>query len=127
MKRCSICGEEKPLEEFHRRRHFARSGRRSACKDCTREANRLAAKEKPPVIDRKKKRVRDLTRLAIERGELTPLPCRECGEKVVEPHHRRYEGDDAHLDIDWLCTKHHKLIHGKRDWTKQIDLIPDSR
>lgn len=40
MKRCSKCGEVKPLDEFHRNKRNKRDGRQSRCRDCQREYNR---------------------------------------------------------------------------------------
>jgi len=39
MKRCSKCGEVKPLEEFHRDRS-KKQGRRSRCRECERQYER---------------------------------------------------------------------------------------
>jgi len=39
MKRCSRCGEEKPVEEFYRFKGHS-SGRQAWCKDCMAEANK---------------------------------------------------------------------------------------
>lgn len=39
-KRCSRCGEEKPLDAFHRERR-ASSGRQSHCRTCARDARRV--------------------------------------------------------------------------------------
>lgn len=124
-KRCSICGELKALKEFHRRRHYMRSGRRSACIECTRQQTLEYRTKKPQIADPQKNRVRVRTRAAIKRGELVPLPCSVCGNVNVEPHHLDYRAEDAHLRVLWLCKKHHSQIHGKRDWTKQAELFPD--
>ncbi len=120
---CSSCGEELPQSAFHRRRHYIRAGVRAACKACTREAGRRARAEKPQPVDTTKHRVRARTRAAIQRGELSPLPCQVCGEVEVVPHHPSYDGDRAHFEIEWLCRKHHGLEHGKRPWTKQAELF----
>ncbi len=124
IKICSVCEERLPLWEFHRRRHYVRTGVRPACNACTSEAGRRARAEKPPRVDSNKEKVRARTRAAIRRGELTPLPCRVCGDLETFPHHETYDGDDAHLRIEWLCRKHHGFEHGTRPWTKQIELFP---
>ncbi len=41
-KQCSRCKRVLPGSEFHKRRHYVRSGLRAACKDCTREARSLS-------------------------------------------------------------------------------------
>jgi len=83
-KECSICRRIQPLSEFHRRRHYVRSGLRAACKDCTREAVQLVQAERPRQIDVKKHRVRARTQHAIRRQYLVPQPCRVCGNPNVE-------------------------------------------
>lgn len=123
-KKCSVCGVEKPLTEFHRRRHYVRAGRRAACKDCTREATRASRQARPAKPDPLKQRVRARTRDAIRRKELVPQPCRDCQSVEVVPHHPDYAAADAHLRVVWLCDKHHALEHGKRAWTNQRELFP---
>jgi hypothetical protein len=68
------------------------------------------------------KRLRDLAagkiparaavRRAIERGELTPRPCKyrsnEC-RGSVQCHHARGYSPVHWLDVDWVCTWHHPL------------------
>lgn len=34
MKKCTQCGEVKPLSEFHRRKTGSKDGHRGECKDC---------------------------------------------------------------------------------------------
>ena len=113
-KRCTQCGRVLPVTEFHRRQHYVRSCVRAACKDCTREAASDAPKKERSELDRLKDHVRAKTHQAIERGELVPEPCRVCGDLDVQAHHRRYDGDGAHLDVEWLCQQHHALEHGTR-------------
>lgn len=128
MRRCSICARDLPAigpeGAFHRRRHYVRAGVRAACKDCTREANRRARAAGKHSVDPRKQRVRRLTHAAIARGELVPEPCEVCGELNVQAHHPSYEGDDAHVEVRWLCRKHHALLHGQRAWTNQLELFP---
>lgn len=123
-KRCTQCDRVLPVAEFHRRQHYVKSGVRAACKECTREAAKDAPKKEPAEVDRLKDQVRARTRAAIERGELVPEACRVCGDPDAQVHHRRYDGDDAHLAVDWLCVQHHALEHGTRAWTKQTELFP---
>ncbi len=123
-KQCTSCGRTLPLTQFHRRRHYVRSGLRAACKDCTRDTTRRARAEQPSRADLHKQRIRSRTHDAIRRGELTPQPCRVCGTPDVEAHHLDYDAPDAHLQVDWLCEKHHGLEHGTQPWTKQAELFP---
>jgi hypothetical protein len=120
-KLCSVCKRALPFTAFHRRGHDVRTGVRAACKDCTRDATRRARTNQP---DPQKKKVRAQTRQAIRRGELIPSPCRMCGAQQVQPHHPRYEGVNAHLEVDWLCRVCHARIHGRRAWTRQLELFP---
>lgn len=126
---CSRCGFSKPLSEFHRRRHYTRSGYRAACKACTRERNlelgvhqRLA--EAHTSDGRKKRRVRDRTRSAVQRGSLNKGPCCEgCGvEERIQAHHPDYDDPQAHLAVVWLCPLCHAKEHGTREWTRQMEL-----
>jgi hypothetical protein len=122
-KLCSVCQRALPFTSFHRRGHDVRAGIRAACKDCTRDATRRAQANRPKS-DPQKRKVRAQTRHAIRRGELTPSPCRMCGAQQVQPHHPRYEGADAHLEVIWLCRVCHARIHGRRAWTRQLELFP---
>jgi hypothetical protein len=45
---------------------------------------------------------------AIRRGLVERKPCRICGEPKTDGHHRDYQKP---ADVDWLCRKHHKLVH----------------
>ena len=119
QKVCSGCGEVLPISAFHRRNHHVRSGHRAACKACARAYEQLRVR----VRDRKKERIRARTKAALAKGLLTPGPCAWCGRPDdVEAHHPSYDGPMAHLEVKWLCQKHHHLVHGKRDWTRQLDL-----
>lgn len=124
---CSQCKKELPISAFHRRANHVRKGVRAACKVCT-AAQAKAARDQKQVTktddERLRAAVRQRTRTAIKRGDLTPQPCEKCGSPNVEAHHPRYEGDDAHLEVMWLCRHHHALEHGKSDWTHQLELIP---
>jgi len=42
---------------------------------------------------------------ALMRGDLVKKPCRICGAKKVEAHHKDYSKP---LDVIWLCRKHHE-------------------
>ena len=123
QKTCSICGRTLPVSEFHRRRHYVRSGYRAACKRCTSLEARQARERRPPERDRKKERVRAKTRALIELGQLSPGTCKVCGATDVQAHHPDYDAPNAHLEVEWLCVKHHAQEHGTRGWTKQISLF----
>jgi len=46
---------------------------------------------------------------AIKRGKLNKQPCEVCGSSNVHAHHDDYT---KHLEVRWLCPKHHKEAHG---------------
>ena len=121
---CTACKRELPLTAFHRRRHYVQTTVRAECREST--ATRTAAwrAHRGPLDDesRRRERVRARTRRALASGRLSREPCAVCRAPGVEPHHRRYDGDDAHLDVEWLCKEHHELAHGHRDWTRQMSL-----
>ena len=116
-KTCSTCQQKKPSSEFHRRRHTVKCGYRAACKDCTREAMRKHPKKPKTEEIRHKDRVRAMTQLALEQGKIHPQPCAVCGGPQVHAHHLSYDGENAHLEVVWLCIEHHRREHGKRAWT----------
>lgn len=120
---CTGCGHERPVSDFHKRRHYVRSGHRARCKDCTRDDAKAARERRPQREDPKKARVRAKTRAALRTGELEQRPCKDCGSDASEPHHPRYDGPNAHLDVEWLCRSCHAKEHGKRAWTKQMELF----
>lgn len=122
-KSCTACGRTLPLTAFHRRRHYVLTTVRAECRECT--ATRMTAwrAQRGPLDEeaRRRESVRARTRRALTSGKLQRCPCEVCGERA-EPHHRTYDGPTAHLDVDWLCKEHHELLHGRRMWTKQMEL-----
>lgn len=46
---------------------------------------------------------------AILKGRLKRQPCEVCGNKKVHGHHKDYSKP---LDVNWLCRKHHREVHG---------------
>lgn len=124
-KQCSQCKRTLPVDSFHQRKRMVRSGRRAACRDCTREIERQARKarsEHASLVSEDvllKRRVRAKTRAAIARGELSRMPCRVSGcENPTQAHHLQYDGPSAHLQVEWLCQEHHAMEH-----TRQLDLF----
>ena len=129
LKTCSRCGEAKPHEAFHRRRHYSRDGHRAACKACTSAETKKARESRSGTQsdeERRKQQVRYQTRRLIMAGELVPQRCGVCGCRDVQAHHPSYEGDDAARTVEWLCPLHHAQAHGVRAWTKQMDLFPET-
>ena len=63
---------------------------------------------------------------AIQRNRLKRQPCQVCGEFPTHAHHEDYSRP---LDVDWLCTAHHHLVHRKlltksSDTHTQIPSVP---
>ena len=112
-----------PLSEFHRRRHYVRDGHRAACKACTAAKTHAARQQRPALSDPMKTKVRWRTAEAVRKGELVQRPCERCGAEKAQAHHPRYDSDDAHLQVIWLCALCHGAEHSVRGWTKQIELF----
>lgn len=55
-------------------------------------------------------KTRAKTRQAIKNGTLKRLPCEVCGDEKSQAHHTDYT---KHLEIKWLCRKHHMILHRK--------------
>lgn len=64
------------------------------------------AKKKYP----EKVKARSLLIRAIKSGKLKRLPCEVCGIEKSEGHHKDYSKP---LDVEWLCSYHHRLKEGR--------------
>jgi hypothetical protein len=136
MKTCPKCGIEQEFTCFSRDRNRT-NGLKSWCKKCSNkmkkcyyQANRKKLKEydreiaktehRRKSIAEKQKRMRSKHRekfqarakvaTAIDSGKLTRQPCQVCGNPKVEAHHTDYSKP---LDVQWLCHKHHREVHGQ--------------
>lgn len=108
MKRCGVCGEAKPLDEFHRNRSRS-DGRQTACKVCNIERNRRWYRENPEARPRRmdeyaRKRRREKHRMIVT--YLLEHPCVDCGEAdpvVLEFDHLRDKTKNvsAMLNSSW--------------------------
>jgi hypothetical protein len=93
-KRCSMCGEWKPLEDFHRNRSH-RDGRQNMCRPCNIARNQRWSREHPEVRSQRmdeynRRRKRQLQILLL--SYLREHPCVDCGETdplVLEFDHQR--------------------------------------
>jgi len=47
----------------------------------------------------------------IKAGKVKKEPCNICGAKKAEAHHEDY---GKPLQVEWLCSKHHKGVHSAR-------------
>lgn len=101
MKTCTVCGERKPLEDFHRTCFNKTDGRRGTCKPCT--ATKNAAKY---AADPSRHRASiDRHRYGMEPGDYERMfaaqggRCAVCGRHAdVCPRHSR--GRALHVDHD---------------------------
>ena len=48
---------------------------------------------------------------AVKVGKLKRKPCEICGATPAEGHHYLGYDKENHLDVIWLCRKHHKRYH----------------
>lgn len=75
-------------------------------KEVNREIARRLREKHPDKI-----MARSAVYLAIRDGRLVPQPCEICGATTdIEAHHESY-APEHHLDVNWLCPKHHKHLH----------------
>lgn len=119
MKLCRICGETKPLDQFHNDKS-KKDGKKTLCKPCnimksksfqktdSGRAHRSIANKKYSSGNRKKRNAHKLVERAIAAGKLQRGPCEVCGEVKAVAHHDDY---DHPLVIRWLCEPHHKEWH----------------
>lgn len=118
---CYKCKARKPESEFQKDRSRG-SGYMSKCRACNlkRVSDITPAKyqrRKQKIIsyqsnwqknNKEKKYAHVLVRLAIKSGKLKRQPCQNCGVTKVHGHHSDYSKP---LDVIWLCSHHHKLLH----------------
>jgi len=141
MPKCTKCNITKPLSDFYGH-PGGKHKKRSRCKSCINEQNRLyyqnnkerimkcskrryhqnreiIAKRKSLLRkkDPKKFKIRELTSKAIRLGYIKrPETCPKCNREskyLIEPHHKKYEITDDVLNVTWLCKSCHMRLHGK--------------
>lgn len=134
MKRCFICKECKPLDEFYIHPMMA-DGHLNKCKECTKaqlrvdrldlfkraavlardNAREKTAERKAYAADRQRKyraanpdknSARHAVSNAIRDGRLVRESCEICGE-IAQAHHGDYSKP---FEIRWLCFKCHRQI-----------------
>lgn len=117
-KRCSMCQQWLPLDEFHRNRS-RRDGRQNACKPCNIARNQRWYREHPEVRGARmdeynRRRKRKLQELLL--SYLHDHPCVDCGESdpvVLDFDHVR---DDKVENVSMMVLR-------KRPWTIILDEI----
>lgn len=116
---CTKCGEFKPWIEFAV--HLTKKdGHTYQCRDCDnkqkreyyqKNKNKWAVKDKLSQIRHPQKwKARAMVREAVRKGGLIKTSCEMCGELKVHAHHYDYS---LPLNVMWLCTKHHMMLHRK--------------
>lgn len=120
-RRCNICNENKPLDEFVRDKS-KKFGRGYRCFSCNRTQCNAAYIPKKKKWNRNWKRptsdkvsARMAIQYAVRVGKITKeTNCFYCGstERVQAHHHLGYEKEHR-LDVLWLCNKCHAFIHRK--------------
>ena len=142
MKTCTKCGLPKKKSEFYKRK-TNKDGLRYWCKECdkkyaarwnkknpekhTANVNKWKSDNRERHLEHgrnfyqrhkdeentsRKTRARSKVKNAIERGEMTRQQCKvfDCFD-IGEAHHEDY---NKPLDVEWLCTKHHKQLHTEK-------------
>ena len=136
MKRCSICKEEKELNEFNKRKG-SKDGLQKECRICqkqyyqrnkekikayknqyylrNKERRREYSKEYNKDYHRRnpeKYKARQKLNKAVQRGKIhKPLYCSSCdSDKHLEAHHTDYSKP---LEVMWLCRTCHRELHNK--------------
>lgn len=127
-KRCTKCGDEKLLKEFHKDKH-TKDGFKFECKHCRskyrkglkgKEADRRYRRTgKKRIADKRyysrhpeKMHARGAATYAVERGDLErPWFCfvndSQC-EGPIQKHHEDYSNP---FGVLWLCRYHHQQLH----------------
>lgn len=138
MKRCSTCGETKPVEEFYWR-NKSEGTRNDTCKACSNQLNKdwyRRNRQRQLALKKEwRKKRRQITRKMLY-DYLIAHPCKNCGERdpiVLEFHHRgnkketvsrlatygfnpqRLMAEIAKCDV--LCANCHRRVTAKdRGW-----------
>lgn len=120
MKICKTCKIEKSDDEFYKHK-LTKDGLRPNCKKCGIESTKQWQRENSAAVNAKAKRQREkepqkayarrCVSNAIRNGRLIKEQCKvfDCFD-IGEAHHKDY---NKPLDVEWLCTQHHKQLHRK--------------
>ena len=102
-KRCTECGEWKPVDEFYR----LNTGKpRPSCRSCYKARIRTYKRE-----NRAKSNAHKTVGNAVKAGKLTPPDRCACGSNGrLNAHHADYSRP---LDVEWLCGKCHTARHAQ--------------
>ena len=150
MKTCRICGQQKPIKNYEKKKEHS-GGRINICGKCryiqrqtapsweSRQASTAAATKKwcsenqqyfkIYMIKWQRKnakhyetliRASGIARLFIKEKGITRRPCQICGNQKTHMHHRDYS---AELSVVFLCSTCHRRVHHQLiDCPAPIDL-----
>ena len=136
MKKCFKCKEVKPLKDFYKHPQMA-DGHLNKCRECAKKDSDVNFKRKMldphwQIKERERQRKKEEKRRnlgiatisirkkydrpmantvlgnAVRDGRIKRLPCEVCGNEKAEGHHEDYS---KHLDVVWLCSRHHSDRH----------------
>ena len=74
---------------------------------------RAAYKARNPERVRLMRRIGARVARAVRRGLIVKAPC-HCGSTRVEAHHPNGYEPPHDLEVEWLCSLHHKAAHGRQ-------------
>ncbi len=147
---CRSCSTAKGLDQFYKH-PFSKDGRDSKCSECVKKQvkanrkkraeyykayDRMRAKQPHRVVARakwqkdnprprpepnaKKRKARGMLDKAVRDGKIIKSPeCQVC--QTPSDTHGHHEDYDAPLDVLWVCTGCHALIHAY--WRAQERLV----
>lgn len=129
MKRCTVCGEEKDLCEFHKDKK-TKSGVRSECNECRSKKSRERRKTDKEYRDKQRGYVRARKKEIKEYLYSQKKPCVVCSESdpvCIDFHHLDKEDKDFTIGTNWgrnkeilqkeidkcvcLCANCHRKVH----------------
>ena len=113
---CDYCGKESSDRHSHykkKKRHFCSISCYSLFrKECLPKEEHNAFGHGFLTDERnKRKKARSILNHGIRDGKIKKMPCEVCGNKNSEAHHEDYNNP---LNIQWLCFKHHRQLHGHK-------------
>jgi hypothetical protein len=103
---CEVC--EKCRHREYMRNWYQRTGRNYRNNATRREYDRVRYWTDDEY--RAKKKARNMVSIRLSRGTMTRGVCAMCGSREdARAHHNDYTRP---LDVTWLCSRHHDIIHG---------------
>jgi hypothetical protein len=103
-KRCSTCGEEKPLDQFNRLTR-SKDGRQYNCRACNAAYHyENWDRHMDQIRSRKKRMIADAQRRLLE--YLSTHPCVDCGQSDVEVLEFDHQRDKTH-NVSYLVRSGH--------------------